>query len=227
MQDEKLDAEVRIRNLREQLNQAKQEMLSHEKQKTAVETSLTDLRVRCDRLEKDTQQKEQDIAELKTQYSGVQDNLRREQDCLGGVQKEAQVLKEKLTHAKSQHNELLRQISGTKEQNREKETQIQQFMQDQAQQRQVQNQINRQLQTTTQRIETLEIQKKNQEDKNDGLKTAVSDLEHQILQMRQTNNAVQKDADQLKREQQVVTKQLQVAEVTVADKQDLLQQQDS
>ena len=58
MQDEKLDAEVRIRNLREQLNQAKQEMLSHEKQKTAVETSLTDLRVRCDRLEKETQQKE-------------------------------------------------------------------------------------------------------------------------------------------------------------------------
>ena len=76
-------------------------MLSHEKQKTAVETSLTDLRVRCDRLEKDTQKKEQEIAELKTQYSGVQDNLRREQDCLGSVQKEAQMLKEKLAHAKS------------------------------------------------------------------------------------------------------------------------------
>lgn len=227
LESEKVSSELRVRALKEQVAQHRSEAARELQRREHLDRELASLRLKCENLERDIAAKEQDVNHLKTELTKAETRSGQEYEELQKTKATISSLQDKIHKLKADLSEANRQSTNLQNSNAEKETQIQQHLQEAAQARAEAAKAQKTLTSLQSKLDSLEISKRNTEEKVEQLKGQLTQAEQELKQLKHENNEIGREHDQLSREAQLVGKSLHVAQVSIADKDDLLKRMEN
>lgn len=224
LESEKVSSELRVRALKEQVAQHRSEAARELQRREHLDRELASLRLKCENLEKDTLAKEQDIGQLKVEVQKAEAKAEQEHGELQKTRLMMSSLQDKMQKLRADLTDANRQSTNLQALNAEKEVLIQQHNQEAVQARAEAAKIQKSVATLQGRLDSLESQKRGAEEKVEQLRGQLANAEQELKAMKVANNELAREHEQVSREAQLVGKSLHVAQVSIADKDDILKQ---
>ncbi|TNJ27220.1 Coiled-coil protein [Giardia muris] len=224
LESEKVSSELRVRALKEQVAQHRSEAARELQRREHLDRELASLRLKCENLEKDTLAKEQDIGQLKVEVQKAESKCEQEHGELQKTRLMMSSLQDKMQKLRADLADANRQSTNLQALNAEKEVLIQQHNQEAVQARAEAAKVQKSVAALQGRLDSLESQKRGAEEKVEQLRAQLASAEQELKAMRVANNELAREHEQVSREAQLVGKSLHVAQVSIADKDDVLKQ---